>query len=336
MFRAMTLPKADVYLVVSPPLLLGPCARILSQLFRRPYVFHVQDLQPDAAAVLGMVKNGFLLRLLYRAEGFSYRGAAAVSGISAGMIRSFRDKQVPPERCCYLPNWTGRRQTTDDLLSLPESAPLRARLGVPAGAFLAVYSGNLGHKQGLEILIEAAVLLDARNSAPIEGSSRRVHILIVGDGAARRRISESIARAGLQNVSLLPLLPVDQYGVLLRAADVGLVTQLAGTGQYFFPSKVLTMLAAQLPLVTVADADSELAEAGLAGGFGVNVRPDAAGALADTLLALANDAEWLARLRRSTTWVAQFQRDIVLRGFTTRLEEVASTYRSSMGSPTDR
>src|SRR5690349_12117507 len=46
--RALFLARADLYIVVSPPLLLGPLAVLIARLKQRPFVFHVQDLQPDA------------------------------------------------------------------------------------------------------------------------------------------------------------------------------------------------------------------------------------------------------------------------------------------------
>ena len=77
----------------------------------------------------------------------------------------------------------------------------------------------------------------------------------------------------------------------MRDADVCLLTQQAGTGQYFFPSKLLSALAFAKPVLAVADADSELSLAMVEGGFGVQVAPDQPGRLAEAL-------EQVARLDR--------------------------------------
>src|SRR6185437_5017797 len=61
----MTIRKQDVLYIVSPPLGLAVTARLLSVLWQVPYVFDVMDLQPDAAADLGMLKEGRLVRFLY-------------------------------------------------------------------------------------------------------------------------------------------------------------------------------------------------------------------------------------------------------------------------------
>src|SRR5436190_11857885 len=62
--RQLVLPAPDAYVVISPPLLLGAAAWLLGKIKRRPFLFHVQDLQPDAAAGLGMLRDGALVRAL--------------------------------------------------------------------------------------------------------------------------------------------------------------------------------------------------------------------------------------------------------------------------------
>ena len=82
LIRVLFLPRPDLYIIVSPPLALGPLAAIMVRLKRRRYMFHVQDLQPDAAVGLGMLKAGLFTRCLYSLESWAYRDAAIVSGIS--------------------------------------------------------------------------------------------------------------------------------------------------------------------------------------------------------------------------------------------------------------
>src|SRR5688572_1879232 len=80
--RMLFLSPPDLFVVVSPPLLLGPAAWLIGFIKSAPFLFHVQDLQPDAAMALAMLKKGVLVRGLYRLEGIAYDKAAAVSAIS--------------------------------------------------------------------------------------------------------------------------------------------------------------------------------------------------------------------------------------------------------------
>ena len=92
--RALTLRRPDLIIVISPPLLIGAAAWLVGNVKNAPYLFHVQDLQPDGAMGLGMLKKGFFTRLLYGLEAFAYRMAWRVSGISRGMLEAFSKKQI--------------------------------------------------------------------------------------------------------------------------------------------------------------------------------------------------------------------------------------------------
>jgi colanic acid biosynthesis glycosyl transferase WcaI len=317
--RALTLPRAEIYVVVSPPLILGFFAWLVTRLRGGKFVFHVQDLQPDAAVGLGMVKPGIFTRALYALEAFAYRQAASVSGISDGMMRAFAAKGVPAERRVYFPNWTSAgAHGGAGAVPAEEAAAARARHGIAAEALLAFYSGNLGRKQGLEVLVEAAALLEGGGTA-----ARPIIIVIAGEGAARDELAGKISACGLCNIRLLPLLADADYRALLAAADVSLITQAPGTGQFFFPSKLLSVLAAGKPVLAVADADSELAHAVAEGGFGAVTPAGDAAALAARLRALAHESGPLAVWAARAGWVGRVAAPRVLGEFAAELEKLA-------------
>ena len=281
LLRVLSLPRPDVFVVVSPPLLLGVAAWIAGIVKNSPFVFHVQDLQPDAAVGLGMLQKGLLTRFLYWVEAFAYAKAARVSGISSGMLDMFRKKGVAESKIVYFPNGV-------KLPAIPtERGLFRARHGIPERTFLVVCSGNMGVKQGLDVLIQAAQLLSAEEGRSTVDEVRPIRIVLAGDGAMRGRLAEAIARNALQNVLLLPLQPDQSYREMLADADCTVITQQHGVGSYFFPSKLLASLAAAKPVITVADESSELAKALAAGRFGVNVPPNDPESLARAMRAMA-------------------------------------------------
>ncbi len=324
--RVLFLARPDIYLVVSPPLLLGPFASIMARIKRRRYIFHVQDLQPDAAVGLNMVNPGAFTRWLYRLEGWAYRDASLVSGISDAMIRAFTRKGVPEAKRYLFPNWLRRAGHNADYLPPSNdrdtvSRAFRAKYNVPSDAFLASYSGNLGRKQGLETLVVAAALL---KKSALDSTANGVVIILVGDGVMRQTLGEQIASRNLtQSVRLMPLLADQEYQAMLVASDLCLVTQAPGTGQYFLPSKLLSVLSAGAAVLSVADRDSELALAVDEGQFGVNVVPGDPVALAEALSDLAQNPSSLERMRLHTRWVGRFSASKVLGEFERRLHEIA-------------
>ena len=316
--RVLFLRRADVIVAVSPPLPLGLPVWLVSRLWRVPYFLHVQDLQPDAAVGLGMLKPGLFTRLLYAIESFSYRGAAGVSGISSGMMNAFQMKGVEARRRVYFPNWVPDERPAR--CSAEQRAAVRAEFcrqyNIPTDTFLYVYSGNIGNKQGLSVLVDAA----ARAK-----SSRPLWWVVAGDGAGKAALVRHAGENAVANMVFLPLQSDDGFEALMVAADACVITQQKGTGQYFFPSKLLTSLSRRKPILAVADHSSELAQAVVEGSLGVVVPPDDVAAVAHAAAAMAEASvgqltQWG---RNGATWVGRFARHTVLSRFARTVEHLS-------------
>lgn len=303
--RILSLPRADTYVIVSPPLLLGAAAWLAAGWKHAPFVFHIQDLQPDAAVGLGMLRPGLLTRLLYALEQLAYRKARLVSGISRAMLQAVRAKGIAENKLVYFPNGADLARTP------PAPGRFRAAFGFTPDDFLAVYSGNLGIKQGLKAVLEAAPLLQ----------NRRVKIVIVGEGAFRPAIEEHLRAHPQTPLRLLPLQPEETYAEMLADADLCLITQQAGSGDYFLPSKLLRTLALGRPVLACADAKGPMAEALEEGSFGLRVAAGDPAALARALDQSAADPASLAGMgERGRRYVEQFSSDRVHTEFINRLE----------------
>ena len=309
--RALVLPRPDAFVVVSPPLLLGAAAWFVGGIKRVPFVFHVQDLQPDAAVGLGMLRQGWFTRALFWLEKFAYRHATRVSGISEEILDAFRRKGVPEEKLMLFPNTV----IVPDAASIPARGSFRAKNRFGADEFLAIYAGNLGVKQGLEILLDAASLL---------ANKPHIRVILCGDGAQRPALEKAVKERQLTNVYMLPLKAGREYQELLVDADVSLITQQSGSGNAFFPSKLLVTLAHSSPVLTVADEESALAKAVRSGGFGVNITPGNPQRLAQALGEMADKratlAEWGIAGRQ---YVSRFDQQPVMERFAERLGAIA-------------
>jgi putative colanic acid biosynthesis glycosyltransferase WcaI len=307
--RVLSLPAADVYVIVSPPLLLGAAAWLVTRLKRAPFVFHVQDLQPDAALRLGMLRAGGFARMLLALEAFAYAKAARVSSITRGMLAVFRGKGVPESKLTYFPNAIDLQNDTPP----PERGEFRRRHDFAEEEFLAIYAGNLGVKQGLDVLLETAPLL----------RTPRIRIVMCGDGAQREILAQRVRELKLRNVTMIPLQKGEDYRALLADVDVCFITQQAGSGNSFFPSKLLGLLAEAKPVVTVAAPECELALSLEEGKFGVNIPPGQPRQLADLLEALAQDPQRLAEYGAAgRRYVEQFDKTGVFQNFAKELESL--------------
>lgn len=310
--RVLSLKRPGVFVIVSPPLLLGAAAWFVGKLKGAPFVFHVQDLQPDAAVGLGILKAGLFTRALYRLEAFAYKHAMCVAGISEEILEAFRHKGVPEHKLILFPNAVA----LPDRAEIPPAGRFRAKHGFAPNEFLAIYAGNLGIKQGLHLLLDAAELLR---------SDKDIRIVIAGDGAAREMLEQDAHERGLTNLSILPLQFGSDYKELLVDADVSLITQQSGSGNAFFPSKLLITLAYSSPVVTVSDKGSALARVVAEGRFGRNILPGKAELLAGTLRDLMQNRQelrgWGAAGRN---YVERFEQRKVLERFVARLKQLCT------------
>jgi colanic acid biosynthesis glycosyl transferase WcaI len=243
--RALLCKRPDVLLVVSPPLGLTATAILLSRLWSIPYVFDVEDLQPDSASDLGMLPR-WAVRLLYKVENAAYRHARLVTTLTPSMRQKIIDKGFREDQVELL-----EPRMDDSLIDLqPEEGDEFRRRYDLGEKFLVTHSGNMGVKQGLDVILDAAALNRADDS---------MLFLCVGNGAECERIKRRAAELDLGNVRFLPLLDETDFRGLMAASNVCLVTQQRSVSEIVFPSKIVTYLAAGRPMVASVNPECEVA-----------------------------------------------------------------------------
>lgn len=284
--RALGTRRPDLLFVVSPPLGLGLSALLLSRMWRVPYVFDVEDLQPDAAVELGMMRPGRVVDFLYQVEQTAYRNAALVSTITEGMRQRIIGKGIDAGKVVLLPMRADSALYT--LRQRTDGAAFRERHGL-RGKFLVTHSGNMGVKQGMDVILQAAELSRHRDD---------LCYLLVGDGATRARLQLTATERQLANVRFLPLLDDAEFSEMLAATDLALITQQKVVSDIVFPSKTVTLLSASCPVVASVNAGSEVARAITASGGGKVILPEDAGLLWQSIEELAAQPETLAAMRQ--------------------------------------
>lgn len=224
--------RPDVVIAVCPPLFSGIWPWLAAKLRGIPWVYHIQDFQVDAAMSLGMIKHGILGKLLYRVENHLIRSATRVSSITPAMCRRAIDKGAAAERVLELPNWCD----VHSIYPIPRETEFRSRLGLGSDAMLVMYAGAMGRKQGLPLVLDAAAWLQT--------SEPRFHFVMIGSGSDAEQLRAEAEARGLQNMSFLPLQPLEQLNQVLGSADIHLVIQKAHTADLVMPSKLTNILAA--------------------------------------------------------------------------------------------
>lgn len=302
--------RPDVVFVVKPPAFSLPGGLAAAVLGGARSWVHVQDFEVDAAFEMKLLRGGRLRRLVLGFEAWWLRRYRVASTVSDRMLEKLLAKRVDPARAVLFPNWAD----VERIRPLDAPSPMRARLGLKPGTVVALYSGNMGDKQGLETVVDAA-----RRVAGLGV----VHFVLAGEGAARARL-EAAAR-GLANVTFLPLQPVEALNDLLGLADIHLLPQRADAADLMMPSKLGGMLASGRPVIAGARAGTEVAAA--VDGAGVVVPPDDGEALAAAVTELASAPGRRAALGRAARARAEagWNRETILARFEARLRDLAQS-----------
>jgi colanic acid biosynthesis glycosyl transferase WcaI len=282
--RALSSSKPDLLFVVSPPLGLGITANLLSRWWGVPYVFDVEDLQPDAAADLGMLPRP-VLPVLYHMERLAYRHAALLSTLTEGMRQRIISKGVAAEKVVIFPPRADEQLFQLGAAGEGQSFRLVHELD---GKFLVVHSGNMGVKQGLEVVLEAAALLKDR---------KNLAFLLVGSGAMESQLRKRGAALRLDNLKFLPLQSEQRFRELLATTDLALVTQQRTVSDIAFPSKTVTLLSAACPVLASVSAGSEVARVIERSEGGVVIEPEEPAILAQTIDRLSRNAGQLSVMK---------------------------------------
>ena len=295
--RALSGQRPDLIYAISPPLGLALTASTLASLWRVPLVFDVMDLQPNAAVELGMMKGQKLIEALYRVERLAYQRASLVATITEGMRQRILEKRydgkgIDPAKVVLFPPRADSALYTVRERCDAEAFRQRYRL---QGKLIVSHSGNMGVKQGLEVILEAA-----------ERSRQRpdLQYLFVGDGAMRPQLEEQARVRQLANVQILPLLPAEEFQQMLAATGIALITQQRIVSNIVFPSKTVTLLCAGCPVIASVNSESEVARAVLNSQAGVVVEPENADALFAAIDQLSSSPETLARMSQQASQYA--------------------------------
>ena len=314
--------RPDVVIAVAPALAAAPVARLAAALGGARSWLHIQDFEIDAAIGTGLLsRSAPLVRLAGAVEHAILRSFHAVSTISPQMCRKLGTKGVEQGRIVEFRNWADLRQV--EPLTRPSVFRDRWQVTTP---HVALYSGNIATKQGIEIIVDAAKRLRHRTD---------LTFFVCGDGANRARL-ETLAK-GLPNIQFHGLQPREDLGELLGLASIHLLPQLAGAADSVLPSKLTNILASGRPVIATAAPGSDLAAE--VEGCGLATPPEDAVSFAAAIERLLDDAplhRQLSEAARSRA-LARWSPQSILSDFELRLRRLAGrAVEQAEESPTSR
>ena len=260
--------RPKIVICVEPTLFASPLAILAAKAVGARTVLHVQDLEVDAAFAVGHLKSvSFLKKAGYLFEKLTLKGFDRIITISQRMAEKLTEKTGNPAQVAIVRNWVD----LEHIYPLGRSSAYRQELGYADDDFIVLYSGNIGAKQGLDTLLDAAAKLS---------SNRKIKFVVAGEGPAKKALCEKYGH--LDNVNFLPFQPYEKFNEFMNLANLHALPQERGAADLVLPSKLGGMLASGAPVVVTADQGTELAE--FLGDSALITPPGDADALASAVL----------------------------------------------------
>ncbi|OOQ57079.1 WcaI family glycosyltransferase [Mucilaginibacter pedocola] len=250
--------KFDLIITVAPPFHLAYLGLLLKKFTGGKLLYHIQDMQIEAARDLKLFSKKRVLAGLFKLEHNILKNADYVSSISDGMIKKIKAKYN--REIVFFPNWVD----TNYFFPLHNRESLKTKWGYKPDDIVYLYSGAVGVKQRLErILVTAGELINHEH----------IKFIICSSGPYKDQLQEQAIQKGLNNISFLQVQEKEVFNEFLNMADIHLVLQIADAGDLVMPSKLTTILAVGGASIITAAEGTSLHEVVKDHDFGYVVEP---------------------------------------------------------------
>lgn len=309
---ALFVRRVDVIIGTSPQFFTACAAYAVSIIKCRPWVFELRDIWPESIRAVGAIKKERLLDLLESLELFLYRRATAVVSVTNAFKQNLVDRGISAEKIFVVTNGVD----TSRFSPIPKDQELLAELNLK-DSFVAGYIGTHGMAHGLDTLVDAAkILADSERTT-------RIRIMMLGDGAHRKRLEERARVEQLNNILFVNSVAKHQvvrYWSILDASIIHL--KKSELFETVIPSKMFECMGMAIPILHGVEGES--AEIVNQHGIGLAFEPENHFALVEQLLALHDDSDERERLARNGPVAArQYDRKMLAAKMLTIIENCA-------------
>ncbi|MDK2897342.1 MAG: hypothetical protein PWP04_1462 [Candidatus Atribacteria bacterium] len=247
----------------------------LARRHKARFIFEVRDLWPQTAVDMGaMKKNSLPVKLLYAWEKFMYHKAEKIIVLLPYAKDYVASRGISSEKVFWLPNGVNLERF-DHPVPLEPGSEVAEVFEQYHDKFKVVYTGAHGVPNGLDVIVEAAKL--------IQEKSENIHFILIGEGTEKSRLKEKAQSFGLMNITFCEPIPKQAVPSVLLAADC-LVYSIPAFDIYRFGvslNKSFDYLASAKPVVMAGNPQNNIVEEAKAG---IVVEPENPEALADAII----------------------------------------------------
>ncbi|MGA0556485.1 WcaI family glycosyltransferase [Larkinella sp. VNQ87] len=251
--------RMDLVVTVAPSFLVGLPGLFYKKIKKAKLLYHIQDMQIEAARDLNMIKSKSIIDILFKIERFILRRCDFITTISEEMVQKLREKTRRDV------NLFLNSVDIEMLYPIPNQERLKRDFGFKDNDRIILYSGAIGEKQGLESILDLAKTFECR---------RELKFVICGSGPYKQKLIDLATSLQLTNIMFLPLQPTEKLNQFLNCADVHLVIQKMGASDLVMPSKLTSILAVGGVAVVTANERSGLYRLIDKNNIGILVEPE--------------------------------------------------------------
>lgn len=233
------------------------------------FIYSIQDLYPETALALGVLKKGWVYLLCHQVNMRLLRGADAIITIGEKMAEHIRRIANTPAPVEVVHNWAdGRKIRPVEKVhdALMEELGLRQ-------VYTLIYAGNMGLAQEIDALIQIVKAFKDH-----EG----IQFIFMGGGVRRADLEAVVAEQKIRNVRFIAYQEKSRLSPYLGLADMGIVTLSPALEGLAIPTRTYSYLAAGIPILAIAHQDSDL-KAFADQGLGVHFSSDQVGRIIEFL-----------------------------------------------------
>jgi hypothetical protein len=238
---------ANVYVSTDPPVVVPFIVALYCRLFKANYIYHLQDIHPEAVNVI-VPLNSVFFAILQKIDNYTIRHAKAIVTLSKDMKESILNRTDTSSPIYLLDN------PSYDLPSVPQ---VKRSMDV-------VFCGNAGRLQRIPLLIESI-------RQYIQGGGK-LHFTFAGAGVHAQDIS-SVADE-YQQVSYLGVITASKAAELVSKHRWALLPIDDEVTKYAFPSKSSGYALSGTGVLAVCGIETSVSRWVYEHGIGITCEPE--------------------------------------------------------------
>ena len=283
--------RFDLVLYSTPPITFSGLINYIKRKHHAVSYLLLKDIFPQNAVDLGMLSKRGIRGVIYRyfrlQEKKLYKISDYIGCMSEANVEYvLQNNDIDRGKIEVCPNSiipAGKYNKPE------ENTAIRKKYKIPEDKIVFLYGGNLGRPQGVEYIIRCLHATEQIGD---------IFFCIIGQGTEYKNLERYYYTSECKNFCLIPQLPANEYESMVGACDVGLIFL-----DYRFtipnvPSRILSYMQAELPILLATDPATDIGKIAEQNGFGYSVRSNDVQAFCDVVKKMAEDKASLVEMGR--------------------------------------